>query len=99
MKKPSSRLAYTIGDSIKPKARENITADMKLRCFSLTVLDSLCGMVWSCTVFNNGSQNLHDWSELLKRLTSSLEATYESGKYQFRIRYQLKLNVGILQRR
>uniref|UniRef100_A0A7N0UXF0 PH domain-containing protein n=1 Tax=Kalanchoe fedtschenkoi TaxID=63787 RepID=A0A7N0UXF0_KALFE len=45
MKKPSSRLAYTIGDSIKPKTRENITADLKLRCFSLTVLDSLCGMM------------------------------------------------------
>lgn len=30
---------------MKPKARENITAEMKLRCFSLTVLDSLCGMV------------------------------------------------------
>ncbi|CAM8996430.1 unnamed protein product [Rhodiola kirilowii] len=45
MKKPSGRLAYTIGDSIKPKMRENITADMKLRCFSLTVLDSLCGML------------------------------------------------------
>lgn len=45
LKKPTSRLAYTIGDSMKPKARENITAEMKLRCFSLTVLDSLCGMV------------------------------------------------------
>lgn len=45
LKKPSSRLAYTIADSVKPKARENITAEMKLRCFSLTVLDSLCGMM------------------------------------------------------
>ncbi|KAG2726780.1 hypothetical protein I3760_01G128300 [Carya illinoinensis] len=45
LKKPTSRLAYTIGDSMKPKARENITAEMKLRCFSLTVLDSLCGMM------------------------------------------------------
>lgn len=45
MKKPSSRLAFTIGDSVKPKTRDNITAEMKLRCFSVTVLDSLCGMV------------------------------------------------------
>ncbi|KAJ7955294.1 calcium-dependent lipid-binding family protein [Quillaja saponaria] len=45
LKKPSSRLAYTIGDSAKPKTRENITAELKLRCFSLTVLDSLCRMM------------------------------------------------------
>lgn len=45
MKKPSNRLAYTIGDSVKPKTRENITAEMKLSCFSLTVLDSSCGMM------------------------------------------------------
>lgn len=45
LKKPSSRLAYTIGDSVKPKTQENITAEVKLRCLSLTVLDSLCGTV------------------------------------------------------
>ncbi|KAF5752107.1 hypothetical protein HS088_TW01G00014 [Tripterygium wilfordii] len=45
LNKPSSRLAYTIGDSVKPKTRENITAEMKLRCFSLTVVDNLCGMM------------------------------------------------------
>ncbi|XP_059643008.1 uncharacterized protein LOC132284858 [Cornus florida] len=45
LKKPSSRLAFTIGDSLKPKTQENITAEMKLRCFSVTVLDSLCGMM------------------------------------------------------
>lgn len=45
MKKPSSRLAFTIGESIKPKTRENITAEMKLRCLSLTILDSLHGMM------------------------------------------------------
>ncbi|KAJ4956285.1 hypothetical protein NE237_013068 [Protea cynaroides] len=45
LKKPSSRLAYKIGDSVKPKIRENISAEMKLRCFSLTVLDNLCGMM------------------------------------------------------
>lgn len=44
-KNPSSRLAYSIGDFVKPKTRENITAEMKLRCLSLTVLDSLCGTV------------------------------------------------------
>ncbi|KAL6576075.1 hypothetical protein OROHE_000546 [Orobanche hederae] len=45
LKKPSSRLAFAIGDSIKPKTRDNITAEMKIRCFSLTFLDSLCGMM------------------------------------------------------
>ncbi|XP_015161501.1 uncharacterized protein [Solanum tuberosum] len=45
LKKPSSRLAFTLGDSVKPKTRDNITADMKIRCFSVTLLDSLCGMV------------------------------------------------------
>ncbi|PKI62680.1 hypothetical protein CRG98_016951 [Punica granatum] len=44
-KKPSSRLAYTICDSVKPKARENVSAEVRLRRFSLTVLDSLCGMM------------------------------------------------------
>ncbi|CAK9187594.1 unnamed protein product [Ilex paraguariensis] len=44
-KKPSSRLAFTIGDSVKPKTQDNITAEMKLRCVSVTVLDSLCGMI------------------------------------------------------
>ncbi|KAI4344734.1 hypothetical protein L6164_011925 [Bauhinia variegata] len=45
LEKPSSRLAYTIGDSVKPKTRENVTAELKLRRFSLTILDSLCGMM------------------------------------------------------
>jgi hypothetical protein len=45
LKKPSSRLAYIIGDSVKPKTRENVNAELKLRYFSLTILDSLCGMV------------------------------------------------------
>ncbi|XP_071939359.1 uncharacterized protein [Coffea arabica] len=45
LKKPSSRLAFAIGDAVKPKTRENITAEMKIRYFSLTVLDSLCGMM------------------------------------------------------
>ncbi|GAB4828173.1 hypothetical protein Ancab_035090 [Ancistrocladus abbreviatus] len=45
LKKPSSRLAYSIGDFAKPKTRENITAEIKLRCLSITVLDSLCGMM------------------------------------------------------
>ncbi|KAK6160946.1 hypothetical protein DH2020_004327 [Rehmannia glutinosa] len=45
LKKPSSRLAFAIGDSMKPKTRDNITAEMKIRCFSLTILDSLCGMM------------------------------------------------------
>ncbi|CAL5415223.1 unnamed protein product [Camellia sinensis] len=45
LKKPSSRLAFTIGDSVKPKTWENITSEMKIRCFSVTVLDSLCRMM------------------------------------------------------
>lgn len=45
LKKPTSRLAYTIGDSVKLKTRENINAEVKLRCLSLTILDNLCGMV------------------------------------------------------
>ncbi|KAL6962235.1 hypothetical protein U1Q18_037191 [Sarracenia purpurea var. burkii] len=45
LKKPSSRLAFTIGDSVKPKTGENITVEMKLRCLSVTVQDSSCGMV------------------------------------------------------
>ncbi|KAL6961371.1 Exportin-1, partial [Sarracenia purpurea var. burkii] len=44
LKKPSSQLAFTIGDSVKPKTGENITVEMKLRCLSVTVLDSSCGM-------------------------------------------------------
>lgn len=45
MKKPSNRLAYSVGDYVKPKTRENVSAEIKLECFSLTVLDSLSGMV------------------------------------------------------
>ncbi|XP_042516642.1 uncharacterized protein LOC122090931 isoform X2 [Macadamia integrifolia] len=45
LKKPSSRLAYSIDDSVKPKTQENINGEIKLRCFSLTVVDSLCGMM------------------------------------------------------
>ncbi|KAK6930330.1 Vacuolar protein sorting-associated protein 13, DH-like domain [Dillenia turbinata] len=45
LKKPSSRLAHAIGDSVKPRAQENITAEIKIGCFSITVLDSMCGMM------------------------------------------------------
>lgn len=45
LKKPSNRLAYGIGDYVKPKTRENVSAEMKLERFSLTILDSLCGMM------------------------------------------------------
>ncbi|XP_073012998.1 uncharacterized protein [Typha latifolia] len=41
-RKPSPRLAYSISDYIKPKTRENVTAEFKLGCFSLSILDSLC---------------------------------------------------------
>ncbi|XP_077211040.1 calcium-dependent lipid-binding family protein isoform X2 [Tasmannia lanceolata] len=45
LRRPSNRLAYSIGDYVKPKTRENVSGEMKLQCFSLTVLDSLCGMM------------------------------------------------------
>lgn len=45
LKNPSSRLGFTIGDSVKPKTRDNIMAEIKLKCFSVTILDSLCGMM------------------------------------------------------
>lgn len=44
-RRPSVRLAYSIADYIKPKARENVTADLKLGFLSISILDSSCGMV------------------------------------------------------
>ncbi|KAL6634351.1 hypothetical protein ACP70R_027022 [Stipagrostis hirtigluma subsp. patula] len=45
LKKPSARLAYSIADHAKPKARENITAELKPGCLSVSILDSSCGVV------------------------------------------------------
>lgn len=45
LRKPSSRLAYNISDYVKPRARENVSAEMKLGCLSLSILDNLCGTV------------------------------------------------------
>ncbi|KAL3505576.1 hypothetical protein ACH5RR_030958 [Cinchona calisaya] len=45
LKKPSSRLAFAIGDVVKPKTRDNITAEMEIRYCSVTILDSFCGMM------------------------------------------------------
>jgi vacuolar protein sorting-associated protein 13A/C len=45
VKKPSARLAYRIAEHAKPKARENIAAELKLGCLSVSILDSSCGMV------------------------------------------------------
>ncbi|KAL6841988.1 hypothetical protein ACP4OV_028188 [Aristida adscensionis] len=45
LKKPSARLAYSISDHAKPKARENITAEVKPGRLSVTILDSSCGVV------------------------------------------------------
>ncbi|XP_062219043.1 uncharacterized protein LOC133918926 [Phragmites australis] len=45
LKKPSARLAYSIADNAKPKARENITAELKLGFLSVSILDSSCGVV------------------------------------------------------
>lgn len=47
LRKPSSRLAYSISDHVKPRARANISAEMKLGSFSFRILDSLCGTVSS----------------------------------------------------
>ncbi|KAH7682946.1 Vacuolar protein sorting-associated protein 13 [Dioscorea alata] len=55
LRKPSSRLAYNITDCVKPKARENITAEIKVGCFSVNILDSLCGTmtpVFDTTITN-----------------------------------------------
>ena len=38
-------MAFAIGESAKPKTQENVNAEIKLRCFSLTLLDGLHGMV------------------------------------------------------
>ncbi|ONK67151.1 uncharacterized protein A4U43_C06F16540 [Asparagus officinalis] len=43
LRKPSNRLAYNISDYAKPRTRENVSAEMKLGCLSLSVLDSFCG--------------------------------------------------------
>ncbi|KAK1380403.1 Calcium-dependent lipid-binding family protein [Heracleum sosnowskyi] len=43
MKRPFGQPAFTVGDSVRPKTQDNINAEMKLRCLSVTVLDSLCG--------------------------------------------------------
>ncbi|KAK7313777.1 hypothetical protein VNO77_38975 [Canavalia gladiata] len=44
-KKPSSRLASIIGNSANPKTRKNINVELKMQYFSITSLDSLCGMM------------------------------------------------------
>uniref|UniRef100_A0A1J3IH98 Putative vacuolar protein sorting-associated protein 13A n=1 Tax=Noccaea caerulescens TaxID=107243 RepID=A0A1J3IH98_NOCCA len=45
LKRPPSRLAFAVGESVKPKTQENVNAEIKLRCFSLTLLDGLHGMM------------------------------------------------------
>ncbi|XP_031479692.1 uncharacterized protein LOC116250249 isoform X3 [Nymphaea colorata] len=55
--KPSNRLAYCIGDSVRPKANENISGELKLKCFSLTILDDSCGMM--TPVFDTTITNLN----------------------------------------
>ncbi|KAG7594430.1 Vacuolar protein sorting-associated protein 62 [Arabidopsis thaliana x Arabidopsis arenosa] len=44
-KRPPSRMAFAVGESVKPKTQENVNAEIKLRCFSLTLLDGLHGMM------------------------------------------------------
>ncbi|KAJ1696999.1 hypothetical protein LUZ63_005511 [Rhynchospora breviuscula] len=44
-KKPSAKLAYSISDFVKPKARENVVAEFKLGFLSVSILDSSCGTV------------------------------------------------------
>uniref|UniRef100_A0A0E0JZW8 C2 domain-containing protein n=1 Tax=Oryza punctata TaxID=4537 RepID=A0A0E0JZW8_ORYPU len=43
-KKTPAQLAYRIADHAKPKVWENITAELKLGCLSVSILDSSCGM-------------------------------------------------------
>jgi vacuolar protein sorting-associated protein 13A/C len=38
-------MAFAVGESVKPKTQENVNAEIKLRCFSLTLLDGLHGMM------------------------------------------------------
>ncbi|CAH2036004.1 unnamed protein product [Thlaspi arvense] len=45
LKRPPTRLAFAVGESVKPKTQENVNAEIKLRCFSLTLLDGLHGMM------------------------------------------------------
>ncbi|KAJ0228735.1 Vacuolar protein sorting-associated protein 13 [Hirschfeldia incana] len=45
LKRPPSRLAFAVGESVKPKTQENVNVEIKLRCFSLTLLDGLHGMM------------------------------------------------------
>lgn len=44
---PTTRLAYKFSDYAKPKARENVAAELKLGLLSLSVLDNFCGTVSS----------------------------------------------------
>ncbi|EOA39345.1 hypothetical protein CARUB_v10012395mg [Capsella rubella] len=45
LKRPPSRLAFAVGESVKPKTQDNVNAEIKLRCFSMTLLDGLHGMM------------------------------------------------------
>ncbi|XP_078179744.1 uncharacterized protein LOC144573852 isoform X2 [Carex rostrata] len=45
LKKPSAKLAYSISDFVKSKARENLIAEFKLGFLSVSILDSSCGTV------------------------------------------------------
>lgn len=78
LKKPSSRLAYSIGDSVKPRMRENVTSEMKLRCLSLTILDSVGGMMtpFLDTTFTNIKLVTHGRFEAMNSvLISSMAAS------------------------
>eukprot|EP01018_Ginkgo_biloba_P025446 Gb_15429 [translate_table: standard] len=45
LKRPPSRMAYRLAETEKPKSRENLNAEMKIGCLSITFLDNLCGMM------------------------------------------------------
>lgn len=47
---PTTRLAYKFSDYAKPKARENVAAELKLGLLSLSVLDNFCGTVSSLVI-------------------------------------------------
>lgn len=50
-KRPSSSLAFSLSDHIKPKPLQNISAEMKLGSFSLSILDGAYGMVMTSIIY------------------------------------------------
>ncbi|CAN8243432.1 unnamed protein product, partial [Cochlearia groenlandica] len=78
LKRPPSRFAFAIGESVKPKTKENVNAEIKLRRFSLTLLDGLHGMMTPLfdTTVTNIKLVTHGCPEAMNAvLTSSIAAS------------------------